>query len=421
MLRRRKLLAGLTATLCPSPGHARSRRISHLLVRACWQSFSMGEVAQVAGLLQILQEELPKVTVTLWATNLENGVGEWLKNLYPKVALVTGTTGDDGLPDQPALQQAWKAADFLMHGPAATVVARNHLEAWRRKTGKPFGIYGVTLPITDEKLEALLSAASFVWLRDGVSRAAAAKLRLPESQIGFGPDSAFAMSHQNSKAADDWLLRHDLDKRPFLCVVPKLRFTPYWQIYRRPPKYAEIAQADQNNQFQESDHQPLVDALIRCLQIPDLHILICPEMPYEAEIGTKWILQKLPEPLQSRCIVRSEPWLPDEAAATFAKAKCLLSLELLSCVVSAAAGTPAFHVCLPEDRKSGQMWRDVGFKHWIVDRDQASGELLADKLLTMMEDAPGNENETKLTGAAKFIAERQHLVGEILREMMEPV
>ena len=138
MLRRRKLLAGLTSLFCPSAGFARTRRVGHLLVRACWQSFSMGEVAQVAGLLQILQEELPKVTVTLWATNLENGVGEWLKNLYPKVTLVTGTTGDDGLPDQPALQQAWNAADLLIHGPAATMVARNHLEAWRKKKRQTF-------------------------------------------------------------------------------------------------------------------------------------------------------------------------------------------------------------------------------------------------------------------------------------------
>lgn len=418
MLRRRKLLAGLTAVFCPSAGFARTRRVGHLLVRACWQSFSMGEVAQVAGLLQILQEELPKVTVTLWATSLENGVGEWLKNLYPKVTLITGTTGDDGLPDQPALQQAWKAADLLIHGPAATMVARNHLEAWRKKTGKPYGIYGVTLPEIDEKLTALLRAASFVWLRDGISRAAVAKLGLQESQIGFGPDSSFAMSHRNPEAADDWLHRHGLDKKPFLCVVPKLRFTPYWEIYKRPPKYAETAQSEQNKQFQESDHQVLVDALQRCLQVPDLHLLICAEMPYAAEVGTNWILQKLPESLQSRCIVRSEPWLPDEAAATFTKAKCLLSLELLSCVVAAAAGTPALHVCLPEDRKSGQMWRDVGLKDWIVEREQANGEILANKLLAMIEDSPGNES--KLAGAAKFIVERQQRAGEVLRKAMEP-
>ena len=419
MLRRRILLAGLTAAIYPESGFARTRRISHLLVRACWQSFSMGEVAQVAGLLQILQEDLPKVTVTLWATNLDNGVGEWLKNLYPKVTLIIGTTGDDGLPDQPALQRAWKAADLLVHGPAATLAARNHLEAWRKKTGKPSGIYGVTLPEMDDKLAALLRAASFVWLRDGISRAAVAKRGLQESQIGFGPDSAFAMTHRNPEAADKWLQSHGLDKKPFLCVVPKLRFTPYWEIYKRHPKYAEIAQSAQNEKSQESDHQIVFDALHRCLEVPDLHILICAEMPYALEVGKKWIFQKLPESLQPRCLVRSEPWLPDEAAATFAKAKCLLSLELLSCVVAAAARTPALHVCLPEDRKSGQMWRDVGLKDWIVEREQANGELLANKLLAMMEDAPGNES--KLAGTSKFIAERQQRVGEVLRKAIEPV
>ena len=48
------------------------------------------------------------------------------------------------------------------------------------------------------------------------------------------------------------------------------------------------------------------------------------------------------------------------------------------------------------------MWRDVGLKDWIVEREQANGELLANKLLAMMEDAPGNES--KIAGASKFIA-----------------
>ena len=65
------------------------------------------------------------------------------------------------------------------------------------------------------------------------------------------------------------------------------------------------------------------------------------------------------------------------------------------------------------------MWRDVGLKDWIVEREQANGELLANKLLTMMEDAPGNES--KFAGTSKFIAERQQRVGEVLRKAIEPV
>ena len=397
---------------CPRTALARPRP-PQLLVRACWQSFGTGAVAQVAGLLTMLQEELPGVGLTLWANELQQGMEAWLRGNYPQVTIITGTTGHDGQPDQPALQQAWRECDFLLHGPAGSVVARGHLEAWRKHTRKPFGLYGVTFREMNDKLAALLRAAAFVFLGDGPSRAAVAKLDLGAAKLGFVPNPAFLMPQRDFATADQWLADHALTARKFICVVPKLRFTPYWEIYHREPKYAEIAHARQNQQFQESDHQLLVDALIRCLQVPDLKILLCPEMPYAVEVGRQSILAKLPEPLQSRCLLPAAPWLPDVTAALFARAAGVLSFELISAVLATAAGTPALHVRLPNDTNQGQMWCDVGLKDWIVERDQATPAALAETFLNLLHPAP--ESTAQLTALHEFIAKCQHDNSPILR------
>lgn len=54
----------------------------------------------------------------------------------------------------------------MLHGSGPSVVARNHLAAWRRTTKKPYGIYGVTVGEVDDELRQLLSGADFVFRRD---------------------------------------------------------------------------------------------------------------------------------------------------------------------------------------------------------------------------------------------------------------
>src|SRR5690606_40036525 len=63
----------------------------------------------------------------------------------------------------PELGEAIRSADLLVHGSAASVVARHHLNAWYRATGKPFGILGVTIETADDELLGLLSKAAFIY------------------------------------------------------------------------------------------------------------------------------------------------------------------------------------------------------------------------------------------------------------------
>ncbi len=374
----------------------------------------MGEVAQVAGLLQLLRRELPEVKCTLWANALTHGVGEWLGRHFPKVKCLTGTTGRDGKPDQPELQQAWAASDFFLHGPATHVVARDHLEAWRKHTGKPYGIYGVTLDSMDEKLHTLLAGAAFVCLRDGASRALALRQGLPRALVSFVPDAALALKLPPSAKAHAWLAEQKLTDQPFICVVPKLRHPPYWQIFERAPKYAEVAQAQTNAQWQQADHQLLRDTLGKYLSTQTSTIVCAAEMPYQVALGQEMIAARMPE---HRCIVRAEPCLPDEAATLFSQAQWVLSMELLSAVVAETVGTPAVHLRPATDATQGQMWRDIGLQDWLFEMAGLQPTPLCEALLRLKENPEGRAltleraNEFIRASELQGVARLQHALG----------
>ena len=401
MINRRRALQLLASAPLASNAFARGVAAPRILLRACWQSYSMGEVAQTVGMLRLLQNEIPRAKITLWANSLENGVAAWLARLFPKLTLMTGSVGRDGKPDQPALRTAWEQCGFLIHGPADNIIARGHLEAWRKHTGKPYGIYGVTLSSTTDKLKSLMTDARFVYFRDGLSRGEAIRKGLDGQRIGFTPDASFAFDEVDSTNANAWLQSHGLARERYVCVVPKLRHTPYWEIFDRQPKYAEVGQSAENQRNKEADLKLLGNALTSIFKNTDFQILICPEMPYQVALGNELISKHIPGTFRARCITREEVPMPDVAAGIFKQAKLVLSMELLSAVVAETVGTPAIHLRLPNDSNKGQMWRDVGLKDWILERDGLNAAELADAMLAILGDQ--DRTEELMDGADKFI------------------
>jgi hypothetical protein len=387
MISRRRCITALAWLPLLRESLAKGARTPRLLVRACWQSFHMGEVAQVAGLLQLLQRELPSVKITLWASSLASGVDTWLTHHFPKVKCITGTTGNDGKPDQPNLQKAWDQSDFLLHGPSTHVVARDHLDAWHKHHRKPFGIYGVTLDNIDPKLKLLLDAACFVLLRDGPSRALTIREGVRSEHISFVPDAALALNLRDDTRATEWLKAHALHEEPFICLVTKCRFTPYWDIFARTPRPAEIPQMQLNQQWLEADHKLLRDTLIQYLSLnAETRILCVAEMPYQVALAKEHILGKLPPELQARCIVRDTPWFPDEAAGIFAQAHFVLTMDLLSAVVAETVGTTAIHLRPSTDATQGQMWSDLGLTEWLFEMHRATPAQLSEALILIKQE-----------------------------------
>src|SRR4029434_335134 len=124
--------------------------------------------AHTPGVLTLLQKHVPDAELILWPNNIHNGVEEMLRRNFPKVRIVKGGTKSVGDPITPELCAAFEEADFLLHGSGPSLVAQKAVAAWRKKTGKPYGIYGITFSSGNREAIDLFTNARFAYVRETV-------------------------------------------------------------------------------------------------------------------------------------------------------------------------------------------------------------------------------------------------------------
>src|SRR5690606_8056786 len=130
-----------------------------------------------------------------------------------------------------AQERAMAECDFLLHGSAASLSARAHVVRWMEETGKPFGIYGITLAPQDswktaptpegeiQKTIEALNAARFVYFRDSESLRFAREKGCTAPVMEFAPDGAFACDLRDDARAAKFMAEHGLEAGAFLCCI----------------------------------------------------------------------------------------------------------------------------------------------------------------------------------------------------------
>src|SRR6185436_12147821 len=121
-------------------------------------------------------------------------------------------------------EEAISPADFLLHGSGASLVAEQDVHAFARHTGKPYGIYGITLPTQSStatkptpkdvwsRTIQVLNAAKFVYFRDSVSLDLAKHRGCVCPVMEFGPDGAFGCDLRDDDRATRFLADHGLEE-----------------------------------------------------------------------------------------------------------------------------------------------------------------------------------------------------------------
>lgn len=417
---RRQFLSRLSLALAGAGGGLASAadRPRHILLRSSWQTVNIGDIAHTPGVLHILEQHLPEVTVTLWPSRIDNGVEELLKARFPKMRIATRGSEE--------LKAAFAECDFLLHGSGPSLVAERDVVQWHEETGKPFGVYGITLPLkssastTATPMEVMaqtiriLSEAEFVFFRDSRSLAFAKEQGCTAPVMEFGPDGAFACDLKEEEKAEAFLAAHGLEDGKFLCCIPRLRYTPYWTIKDQPKDEVKHAR---NEELKFHDHDPHIEAIKRVVAETDLKILLCPEDRTQMTVGKEVIYDRLPDGVKDRVVWRPDYWLTGEALSVYVRSAGLFGNEMHSPIMCIGQGVPAIVCRWAEQTSKGYMWEDIGLGEWLHDFDnEADVARLPDTVLKVALDLPA-ARETAAKGRA-FVEKRQTETAAVLRGLL---
>jgi hypothetical protein len=422
MNRRQFFQTTLGAALATSLRAADLGRAPRILLRSSWQVVNIGDIAHTPGVLSLIEKHLPGVEVRLWASgDLTENVAAMEHKRFPKLKIVKGTIGADGKATNVELGEAVAWCDFLLHGSGPSLVAAKDVAAFVKHTGKPFGVYGIThgsfLSGNDKDI---LGQAKFAFFRDSVSLAKAKADGVQCPVMEFGPDGAFACDLRNDSAAQAFLRANQLEEGKFVCCIPRLRYTPYWDIRRTTMTDEQRRRSARNAAMAEHDHAPLREAIIAVVRESPMKVLVCPEDESQMAVGKEWIVDKLPVEIRTRVVWREKFWLTDEALSTYVRSAGLFGLEMHSPIMCIGNGVPAIVCRFNEQTSKGIMWRDIGLGEWLFDFDQEDEiKRLVPAVLAMVKE-PGAA-KAKVAKAQGFVQRRQRETMEVVRRNLPAV
>ncbi|MEW4562377.1 polysaccharide pyruvyl transferase family protein [Bremerella sp. JC770] len=387
---------------------AEGKRPPRILLRSSWQTVNIGDIAHTPGVLRILKQHLPEAEITLWPSSIDNGVDELLLTEFPGLKIAK--------KGSPELAQAFQECDFLLHGSGASIVAQNDLIQWKEKTGKPYGIYGITFPMKKsastsaqsgdamQRAVEVLNGASFVYFRDSKSLELAKSLGAKSPIMEFGPDGAFACDLRDADRAKAFMAEHDLEEGKFLCCIPRLRYTPYWLIKKG--RAFDAKKHARNEEMKEHDHAPLREAIIEVVNNTDLKVLVCPEDRTQMAVGKEMIIDKLPADVLKRVAWRPDYWLTGEAVSVYVRSAGLFGNEMHSPIMCIGHGVPAVVCRFDEQTSKGFMWEDIGLGEWLFDHDSAEDQ---QRIASTVLDIAQNPDaaKAKAAQAKAFVEQRQ--------------
>lgn len=354
-----------------------------ILLRSSWQTVNIGDVAHSPGALRALARYAPDARLILWPLQLDDRERAMFAVAFPEVEIVEGDLHPDGTATTSALTAAIDAADVLVHGSAPSLVRGDDMLHWARATGKPYGFFGVSLDplnpeftgtldeletmvrslgreVLDERSLEVLDRAAFIYCRDSITELFLRTLDLRSPVVEFGPDATFAFDVTDDDAAGAIKLTHGLNTGEYLCVVPRVRWTPYFEMRGERPTAQDIRRTAYNSLWVDHDLGVLAATIVEYVRRTGRRVLVAPEMEYAVELAEVYFGDALPADVRSHVSVLRRFWSAPEALTVYRDAEVVVSIECHSPLMAISQGTPAVYVRQPTDTVKGRMYDDVG-------------------------------------------------------------
>ena len=416
--------------------HLSAADAPQILIREALQFENIGDSGRVPGTIRLLYQHLPEATVTLWPWHLHEREREMLTRAFPKLRIAEGEVDDAGTASTPTLAEAWKSADIF-------ITPARHAKTFQTwaKSGRPYGFFGSSFdPVSNRKdrpqgdtldqLQKVIAAlpadhfdglfkhrevydgAAFLFARDTLSLRYLKGQKLHTPVLEFGLDGTFGIAVRDEKRAKSWLRRIGVEEGKFICVLPRLRYTPYYRVKNLPRDEGDYEIDAINAEHATRDHAPLRDLITLWVRETGLKVILCPEMTYEIAVAKEHLFDPLPADVKANVFWRDTFWLADEACSVYARAVAVVSAECHSPIIALSQGTPALYVRNPADTVKAQMFRDIGLTDWVFESSETTGQQLWEKLKPI--------HENRAAGRAKVDAAMQRAAG-IQKRMVQAI
>lgn len=354
------------------------KNVKNILLRGSWQTRNIGDIAHTPGFLALAQKAMPEVNMWLWPCELDRGVREMLLENFPALTIVE--SGSE-------VSQAFDCCDLLING-SGPGVDLDTMELWHTKTGKPYGFFGVSADgLWSERKREIFSNAAFIFCRDSLSVHFLRNQKLACPLIDFAPDSSYFLDLKPGTLATEFLEANGLEKQKFICVIPRLRWTPA-SFDEKNFYYNDPVKEKVSFDHVESDMEKMRQLICHIVRNTSLKVLICPEMTYQVPMGKHYLYDRLPEDVQKQTVWRENYWITDEALQVYDNAHTLISMEMHSPIMFTVLGRPALLLRQAEDTWKGQMWRDTGLQDWIFELNNTETSSVINCIDAIVRDYP---------------------------------
>ena len=375
---------------------AADKRKPRIVLRSSWQTVNIGDIAHTPGVLALLEKHLPEAEVRLWPSKRGQRRRGDAERRFPQLAIVQGAE------DQ---EKAFAECDFLLHGSGPSLVAAKDVARWRKETGKPYGIYGITLSTADPQVLESISGAKFVFFRDSVSLQFAKESGAKCPVMEFGPDGAFAVDLRNDEAAERssrstaWR-RANSSAASAGCGTRRTGRS-------RPPD-------DRRGRPQACRERGAEGARPRSAARGDRrggrgrHEGAGLPGGSEPDGGRQGDARgPAARGVKKSVVWRESYWLTDEALSTYVRSAGLFGNEMHCPIMCIGNGIPAIVCRWKEQTSKGFMWRDIGLGDWLFDLDDPALDLarISAAVLSLATDPAAAR--AKVASAQQIVRRRQ--------------
>ncbi|MFW6599103.1 polysaccharide pyruvyl transferase family protein [Propionibacteriaceae bacterium Y2011] len=390
----------------------------HIGVVSGWQTVNIGDVAHTPGTLTALLRHDPDARVTLLALSLDQRERDMLTRYFPTVEVVTGRLSDAEWA--PEVERFAAEVDVLVHGSGPDMVAHREVAAWRSRTGKPYGFFGITVDplrpyigpldlsatmidsVSGDLVPAdrreLLDGAAFVYCRDVLTATFLQAQGIRSEVVTFGPDATVLCDFYDDADGAAVLAEYGLVEGEFICAVPRLRFTPYHEIRGYEPQADDLRKAAYSAGYREHDLAALRRGIVAWVRRTGHPALVVPEMSYAVEFAQAHLAGAFPEDVADKVHVLPRFWELQEAAAVYRRAAGVLSSECHSPLIAIAEGVPAIYLRQPTDTIKGAMYAGLGLGDWVIELESADPGAAVERAIQRWVDDPAASKQDSQQG-----------------------